>query len=131
MTARTSLFLTVVAGVVALAVTACGPEHRGEPQGPRVRPDTVAEAHGERLFVRHCYKCHPNGESGLGPALNDKPLPEVAIRTQIREGVGAMPAFDEHQLRDQDVEALAKYVQELRATPATDEQAEDRTSAAR
>jgi mono/diheme cytochrome c family protein len=104
----------------AAGVAACGPKHRGEPQGPRVKPDTVAEAKGARLFSRYCYKCHPNGSAGLGPALNDKPLPELAIRTQIRKGVGAMPAFDEDLLKDEDVAALAKYVQELRGTPATE-----------
>jgi mono/diheme cytochrome c family protein len=110
-----------LAGALSLVVglSACGPKHRGEPQGPRVKPDTVAEARGEWLFSRYCYKCHPGGGAGLGPSLNDKPLPELAIRTQIRKGVGAMPAFGANELRDVDVDALAKYVQELRGTPAT------------
>lgn len=114
--------LPALAVIAVLAILpACGPKHRGEPQGPQVQPDTVAEAHGQRLFDRFCTKCHPNGAAGLGPALNDKPLPELAIRTQIRKGVGAMPSFDGDTLRDADVAAIAKYVQELRGTPATED----------
>lgn len=97
----------------------CGRSQRGEPQGPEVRPDNPTEARGERLFGRFCYQCHPGGAGGLGPALNDKPLPEAAIRIQIRQGVGAMPAFDGDLLTDDEVAAIAKYVQELRGTPST------------
>jgi mono/diheme cytochrome c family protein len=104
---------------VAVVAAGCGPEHRGEPRGPKVVPDTRAEARGARLYSKFCYQCHPGGEAGLGPALNDKPLPEIAIRTQIREGVGAMPAFDGDLLSDDDVAALAEYVQEMRGTAPT------------
>jgi mono/diheme cytochrome c family protein len=103
----------------ALLVAACGRSHRGEPQGPSVTPNTEHSARGAMLFQKLCYQCHPAGNSGLGPALNDKPLPEAAIRTQIREGVGAMPSFGDDQLTDDDVDAIADYVQEMRAAPAT------------
>ena len=83
------------------------------------QPDTRAEARGERLYQRYCYQCHPGGAAGLGPALNNKPLPAIAIRTQIRNGVGAMPAFDAALLSDQDVDAITEYVEDLRATRPT------------
>src|SRR5687768_4405343 len=105
--------------IVLLALGAgCGAQQRGEPAGPPVRPDTVAEARGERLFFRECSACHPRGEAGLGPALNDKPLPGFAIRTQIRKGVGAMPAFSERALDDREVDAIVAYVKDLRGTPS-------------
>jgi mono/diheme cytochrome c family protein len=113
------MLLALLILLIVRFTASCGSQHRGEPNGPRVVPDTVAEARGARLFSRNCYQCHPGGGSGLGPALNNKPLPEVAIRTQIREGVGAMPAFDGDMLTDDEVAAIAKYVQELRGTPAT------------
>ncbi len=87
--------------------------------GAPITPDTVAERRGERLFYKHCSRCHPGGEAGLGPALNDKPLPELAIETQIRQGLGAMPAFDGHHLSDAEVDAIAKFVVDLRTTPRT------------
>lgn len=101
------------------AVGACGAERRGEPTGPRVTPDTAREARGEALFHRFCYQCHPGGEAGLGPAINDKPLPAFAIKTQIRKGVGAMPSFSAELLSDGDVDAIIAYLGEMRATPPT------------
>ena len=103
----------------------CGPARRGQLAGAPVTPDTVAEHRGERLFYKHCSKCHPGGEAGLGPALNNKPLPEIAIETQIRKGLGAMPSFDAHHLSDEDVDAIAEFVTELRNTERTTPEAND------
>lgn len=96
---------------------ACGRESRQAPSAPQLRPTSPAVARGDRLFGVFCYQCHPDGAAGLGPALNDKPLPAVAIRTQIRKGVGAMPAFSDAWLNDQQVHDIAEYVQALRASP--------------
>jgi mono/diheme cytochrome c family protein len=104
---------------VAIAAAACGARQRGEPEGPPVVPDTAAEARGERLFHQFCYQCHPGGEAGLGPAINDKPLPKLAIRTQIRLGVGAMPSFSRDVLGDDDVGAIIEYLEDMRKTPAS------------
>jgi mono/diheme cytochrome c family protein len=65
-----------------------------------------------------CNKCHPGGTAGVGPSINDKPLPEIAIRTQIREGVGAMPKFSDTDLDDHDLDAVVAYVEALRDAPA-------------
>jgi mono/diheme cytochrome c family protein len=101
---------------LVLVLAACGARHRGEPHGPAIR-DVVNEQHGKTLFQKFCYKCHPNGTTGLGPAINNKPLPEFAIKTQIRQGVGAMPSFDHATLSDADVDAIARYVTQLRSAP--------------
>jgi len=108
-----------------VVVTSCGPERRGALVGAPMRPDTPAETRGQRLFFKHCSRCHPGGEAGLGPALNDKPLPEIAIETQIRRGLGAMPAFDGHHLSDDDVDAIAEFVIDLRNTERTGPEARD------
>lgn len=111
--------MRIVAFALVIALGACGgAEHRGPPQGPEVRPDNPEEARGERLFHRFCYQCHPGGGAGLGPALNDKPLPELAIKEQIRRGVGEMPGFPESILSEGDVDAIADYVDDLRHTPS-------------
>lgn len=113
-----------------VVAVSCGPSRRGELVGAPITPDTGAERRGERLFYRHCAKCHPGGEAGLGPALNNKPLPEFAIETQIRRGLGAMPAFDAHHLSDEEVDAIAEFVVELRTTPRTTPEATDAPVAA-
>jgi mono/diheme cytochrome c family protein len=102
-----------------MLLVACGAEHRGEPNGPEVATADPAIARGEHLFHKFCYQCHPGGSAGIGPALNDKPLPQVAIRTQIRKGVGSMPAFGDDWLTDAQVADIAAYVKALHKTPAT------------
>lgn len=73
---------------------ACATARRGEPiAGPL--PLHNAEVHGRALFARSCSPCHPGGEAGLGPALNNLPLPGFVIRAQIRLGIGAMPPLEE------------------------------------
>ena len=104
--------------ILIVALAGCGLEHRGEPCAPELQPQTAAIAHGERLFHKFCYQCHPNGAAGLGPAINNKPLPALAIKTQIREGVGSMPAFGSDWLSDNEVEDIASYVKALHGAPA-------------
>lgn len=68
-------------------------------------PDAAA------LFAQQCAACHgQDGEGGVGPnltGLSDSDLSAAA--EQIRNGGGAMPAF-EGRLDDDEIEALAAYV---------------------
>lgn len=109
--------LGAIAAIVPL-LYGCGAERRGQPEAPAITADNPKEVRGERLFHRWCYQCHPGGESGLGPAINDRPLPHLAIRTQIRKGVGAMPAFGDDLLSDTDVSAIIAYLDEMKSSPA-------------
>jgi mono/diheme cytochrome c family protein len=115
---RAELALVATLAASGAALVACGAAHRGGPEGPPLHVDSARDARGKQLFQRFCFQCHPNGGAGLGPALNNKPLPEVAVRTQIHKGVGAMPSFD-HILRDDEVAAIAAYVHALRDMPST------------
>ncbi|HVK84610.1 MAG TPA: cytochrome c [Kofleriaceae bacterium] len=103
--------------LLVCVIVACGRTQRGEPKAPELQPGSPEIAAGGRLYRKYCYQCHPGGGGGLGPALNNKPLPELAIRTQIRNGIGAMPAFDESWLTDDEVHAIAKFVHALRRAP--------------
>ena len=104
--------------VIAVVLAGCGAEQRGEPEAPEVIPATREETRGRHLFQKYCYQCHPGGSQGVGPALNDKPLPAAAIRTQIRAGVGSMPSFGDDWLSDDQVAEIADYVTTLHHTPA-------------
>ena len=64
--------------------------------------------------MRHCHECHPKGEGGLAPSINDKPLPGFLIRLQVRRGLGAMPEFGPHRISDAELEDLIAYLRELR-----------------
>ena len=102
----------VVFTLAAFASCACSSAQRGEPlHRPLVL--NAEQARGEQLFMQYCNKCHPQGAGGVGPALNNKPLPGPAVRTQVRAGIGEMPAFDKQTIIDPDLEAISAYVLEL------------------
>ena len=103
------MFLCCV--VIALGCSA----RRSEPiAGPMmITSDTVAQ--GQKTFMAKCHQCHPGGDAGLGPALNNKPLPKFLIRLQVRQGFGAMPAFSEKDITDEELEHLLVYLKRLRA----------------
>ena len=102
-----------------LALAACGSPHVGEPFGAPVRLASSEAEAGERVFMAHCNECHPGGAAGLGPALNNKPLPALLIRLQTRHGLGAMPEFDEATISESELDALVAYLQELRRQRAS------------
>jgi mono/diheme cytochrome c family protein len=111
---------------LGLLVIGCRSIRRGEPiVGPLSSADPSVQ-HGKIIFTRQCYSCHPGGEGGLGPSLNDKPLPVFAMKLQVRTGIvgfGVMPAFDRHKIPSDDLEDLMKYLKAQRAHDRPIEQA--------
>ena len=87
---------------------------RGEPLYGPLRITSTAVENGQQVFMRECHQCHPGGEAGLGPSINDKPLPGFLIRFQVRRGIGAMPAFSPNEISPQDLENLVLFLKELR-----------------
>ena len=77
----------------ALAVSGCRSVRRGDAIGRPVAKASAEVERGRVVFQQHCYRCHPGGEGGLGPSLNDKPAPAFLVRTQVRAGLGAMPGL--------------------------------------
>ncbi|WP_424494081.1 c-type cytochrome [Salinimicrobium sp. GXAS 041] len=69
---------------------------------------------GRILFDNYCASCHPEAMSGVGLAIINKPLPKALIKFQIRNGIGLMPAFNEEQLSDEQVDNIADYLKYLR-----------------
>jgi len=112
---KRTLFLCFCA--LAVGCAGCGSVRRGEPiVGPLSSSDPAVQ-HGKIVFARQCYACHPGGEGGLGPGLNDKPLPVFAMKLQVRTGIvgfGVMPSFNEHKIPSEDLDDLMKYLKALR-----------------
>lgn len=98
---------------VCLASLACGAARRREPLVTPVTLDARAER-GRAVFMTNCHQCHPGGEAGLGPALNDKPLPEFLKKFQVRHGLGTMPSFSEAKISDEQLDDLMEYLKALR-----------------
>jgi ubiquinol-cytochrome c reductase cytochrome c subunit len=85
---------------------------------PAVRPDNVQL--GQTLYLDTCSACH--SATGAGGALtNGQFAPDLfkATATQvgeaIRVGPGIMPAFTDKALTEQEVNAIADYVQTLQS----------------
>jgi mono/diheme cytochrome c family protein len=66
--------------------------------------------------MANCNLCHPAGEKAVGKSLVDKNIPDIAIRFQIRHGLGDMPSFNEDQLTDPDIDKIISFVKILRNT---------------
>ena len=100
--------------VMTIVSASCGTARRGAPLIGERHPTDAKLALGEQVFDRNCSQCHPGGEAGLGPALNDKPLPQFAVRIQVRNGVGAMPRFRSTEISDAELRAVTAYMVWLR-----------------
>lgn len=99
---------------ITMLLLGCYSTRRGEPlAGPMQLSDTRLQK-GRQVFDTYCYKCHNEGEGGMAPVLNNKPLPKPLMGFQVRHGLGAMPAFDEQQINDEDLDTLLDYIVALR-----------------
>lgn len=72
-------------------------------QGPIASTDV---ARGEELYNGICMSCHAGG----APALDDIGWEAGAMRQQIREGEGRMPAISESRISGADLEAILAYL---------------------
>jgi mono/diheme cytochrome c family protein len=116
---RSTVLLLILGTAGPATLAACGSARKSEPiVRPLVLSPRVVEQ-GKVAFMRHCNQCHVRGEAGLGPAINDKPLPAPLVRLQVREGLGAMPAFGEDEISPPDLDRILAYLQALRDRPAS------------
>ncbi|HKU38740.1 MAG TPA: cytochrome c [Polyangiales bacterium] len=100
----------LASGLVLTLVAACGASRQSPPVQSQPTQLTAEERAGQRVFMRECNGCHPQGDGGLGPALNDKPVPVAAIKLQVREGLGAMPSFSESEISSDELSALVAFL---------------------
>jgi mono/diheme cytochrome c family protein len=104
---------TVAIACLALLASACASARRGEPLRGLLALNE-REQHGREVFFRYCHACHPGGEGGLGPGLNNKPAPGFLIKFQVRHGLGTMPSFPDERLADEELSDLVRYLKRLR-----------------
>ncbi|MGH7213272.1 MAG: c-type cytochrome [Tepidisphaeraceae bacterium] len=112
----TFIVFAMITSFGALAWVGCGSPRRADPFTPAPALATPEQRHGQIVFMNHCHQCHPGGAAGLAPAINDKPLPAFLIKMQVRNGLGAMPAFGAGQIPDDDLDGIVAYLKALRAT---------------
>ena len=111
---KRGIIFSVAATLIVAAGCATG--RRGEPftRDPQLKDAQLAL--GQRVFYRNCNVCHPAGSAGYGPSLVDQAyLPGWEITFQVRNGLGAMPPFDENRLPQAELDAVVRYIETLRA----------------
>jgi mono/diheme cytochrome c family protein len=104
----------LLAGFALSVLTGCGSARRGAPVQDHLVVTERRLVAGQEVFMTYCHQCHPGGEAGLAPTLNDKPIPGFLIRFQVRNGLGAMPSFGRDLISDQELDDLVAYVVTLR-----------------
>lgn len=72
---------------------------------------------GENLYNKLCGYCH-KPEVGVGPVLGGRGLPEAYVRTIVRNGFNAMPAFPDSYIDDESIALVVEYLSTLPG-PAT------------
>jgi mono/diheme cytochrome c family protein len=99
--------------IAAVLLSACASARRGEPVAGPLQLDDRARQ-GEIAFMHYCNQCHPGGEAGTGTSINNKPVPHVAMRLQVRQGVlGIMPKFSDAELPDHELDLILDYLDAL------------------
>lgn len=97
---------------IVLLVACTG--RRSEPLRGALDVHDPKVAHGQIVYMNKCDKCHPGGDAGLGPSLNNKPLPGFLVGFQARHGLGAMPAFKDEEVPAADLKDVEAYLKALR-----------------
>jgi mono/diheme cytochrome c family protein len=115
-TRRSDLAVSLLIAVLVLC-NGCATARRRPPLGAAPAL-TGRAAEGQVAFMEKCNRCHPGGEAGLGPALNNKPFPDFLKRFQVRHGLGVMPHFEKDQLSDAQLDAIIDYLKALHENPS-------------
>ncbi|HET7062009.1 MAG TPA: cytochrome c [Nitrosospira sp.] len=69
---------------------------------------------GAQVYAGICVYCH---ESGVGPPIRNRDLPSAYIRTVVRNGNRAMPAFRPSEIDDESLAKLADFISGSKARP--------------
>ncbi len=98
-----TLFLTAVCAAAGL-ISAQGQN----PDSKTAMTETVRL--GQRHFMYHCHRCHPQGEVGYGPSLIGHAHSAEEIRQQVRNGHGMMPAFSKDRISEAELDAIIAFI---------------------
>lgn len=74
----------------------------------------------EKVFADTCAYCHGHYIAPGMSVIRDirgRSLPPALIKTYVRNGIGAMPAFRFTEISDAELEALAKWIETSAAPP--------------
>lgn len=68
----------------------------------------------EQIYDESCGYCHG---VNVGPVIRGRALPAAVVKSFVRMGPNAMPAFRQTEITDEELDALALWIQESEADP--------------
>lgn len=108
---KIKILLTGLFCISALWFNSCRSTQRVMPETAQALSEEEEVRRGEIAFARSCERCHPQGGAGLGPSVLG--IPGFALRRQVRNGFGAMPAFNRDELPKKDLDGIVAYLRAL------------------
>lgn len=66
----------------------------------------------EKVYASTCGYCHGHN---VGPVIRGRQLPRDVVIGFVRRGQGAMPAFRQTEISDEELEALALWIEASKA----------------
>jgi mono/diheme cytochrome c family protein len=113
MESNTKIIMKILFAIATALLISCT-ARRSEPiKGTIAELKNEEVLRGRQLFMQHCHKCHPMGESGLGPAINNNYGPQFLKRFQVRHGLGVMPSFDRNAISKEELRDISSYMKAL------------------
>ena len=74
---------------------------------PEARSGNFVWNDGAEVYAKVCGYCH---DAQVGPQIRGRSLPAAYIRTIVRNGHRAMPAFRPSEIDDESLAKLAEYL---------------------
>ena len=68
----------------------------------------------EQLYAQTCGYCHG---VNVGPIIRGRALPPALTKAFVRMGPNAMPAFRQTEITDEELDALATWLEQSEADP--------------
>ncbi|WP_144095969.1 c-type cytochrome [Croceicoccus sediminis] len=68
----------------------------------------------EKIYAQTCGYCHG---VNVGPVIRGRELPPEVTKAFVRMGPNAMPAFRETEISNEELDALATWLQQSEADP--------------
>jgi mono/diheme cytochrome c family protein len=101
-----------------LLAGSCGSARRSEPLRGPLHLDAQLQR-GQVVFMQNCHKCHPGGEAGAGPSINNVPMTKGMLKWRVRSrafflGIGRMPSFKKHEISREELNDLVRYIKVLK-----------------
>jgi mono/diheme cytochrome c family protein len=114
-----SAFIAMLSFCMSIFIASCGTAKRSEPVMGKLDIKNESVARGQLVFMKNCQKCHPGGEAGEGPSINNIPLPGFLKRFRVRDkafllGLGRMPSFKQNKISRNEMDDLINYLRALK-----------------